>query len=683
MGIFNFIFLNLVVGVSAWLLSRYFFYFESITDYFISFSIVFLSQIILTLQLLGVFNSLYLKNIFMLNLCILLIVYLIIKMSKRKAGDNLGNRFKSTINNLKLNKLDICILSIILGFALVKFIINLVNPPFGWDCLNYHFTFPVEWLKNGNLDVPIVVSDDFAPSYYPVNGSLFFFWLILPFRSVFLADLGSFPFFILSGLAVYAVSKKIGLDRRLSFYATALFLLIPNFFKQLEIAYVDIMVCALFLITVYYILKLNDSFQLKNIILAGISIGLLTGTKTLALLYSITLFLAVCYLCVLKIKKKGVIYGLIFLALIVLGGGFSYIRNFLWTGNPLYPIDVQLLGKTIFRGVIDRVNYSAHFVSGDYKISKILFHEGLGLQTLLFILPGMLCGLLVSFIKEKRKLSLFRAYFFCLPFILWFIWRYIIPLANVRYFYPALAVAMIIGFYIFSSLKISLKIIQFLTVICVFASLTELSGHMELFVSLILSAILFVILYKNYSKFISVIPIAFILFIIILPFLEEDYVKNEFARYKNTPFWKEACSAWYWLNEHTWYNNISYVGRPVPLPLYGSRFKNNVYYTSVNNIHPAKIHFFKNSRYTWGYDFKLCHQNYEAENNYRDKANYQLWLNNLKVKKTDYLFIYSLHQIKDIEFSMEDKWASSHPKVFDLVFKNDSIHIYKIKNGKK
>jgi hypothetical protein len=645
-------------------------------DSLISWFIVYLAQIVLGELILGILGILYLKNVILLNLAIFLITWLITR--NKPVSYNL-NEAKTTFLRFLENKIVLFCLSIVLSFSLVKISINLMNPPFGWDNLNYHFTFPVEWLKHGNLDTPIIVSDDPAPTYYPINGNLFFLWLIFPLKNVFLADLGQVPFFILAFLALFGISRRMNLNRELSFYAATLFLIIPNFLKQLEIAYVDVMVCALFLTGLFYTLKLNSRFQLSSVILAAISMGLLIGTKTLALVYSLPLFLAIFYLCMLNIKERGLVYLLIFMFLLILFGGFNYIRNFIWTGNPLYPIDIQIFGKTIFKGVVDRINYSIHFLPEDYRISKLLFHEGLGLQTILFILPGSLLSLPLIFIKAKKTPFSVRLYFLAtLPFILYLIWRYVIPLANTRYLYPALAVGVIMGFYPVNLLKVPLKFISTLVVICVLTSASELAGHKELFVSLMSGLTLFFLLIKKLLRMRFIILI-FLTSLIILPFLESDYRKNEYRRYKNTPFWQDSVSAWIWLNDNTWQDNICYVGRPVPFPLYGSGFKNNVYYVSVNSVEPAKLHFFKNSRYIWDYDFETCHKNYEAENNYRGKANYKIWLSNLKRRNTDYLFVYSLHQIKGIKFPVEDGWARLHPEAFEPVFSNNTIHIYKIR----
>jgi hypothetical protein len=200
--------------------------------------------------------------------------------------------------------------------------------------------------------------------------------------------------------------------------------------------------------------------------------------------------------------------------------------------------------------------------------------------------------------------------------------------------------------------------------------------------SIILTCLLFFLLLPL-IKYIQQRKIAISIFLICaLILLEKDYIKNEYPRYikmvRYSGFWPDATEAWNWLNSNTTGNNIAYVGRPVPFPLYGTNFKNNVYYVSVNTIDPVKLHYFPNSRYRWGYDFLGLHKNLEEKGNYRSSADYSIWLNNLMKRKTDYLFIYSLHQTEEIAFPMEDKWAKAHSDKFFPIFSNETIHIYKI-----
>lgn len=715
--------MNFIVGISTFLLVSKVFRINVLTDFLISCCIIYFSQIVFSELILGLFNCLYLYNVFLLNVLILLIVWLVTRNTNsvftplEKERSSL-TRFKlasskEALREILENKTAFFLISIILIFSTVKLGINLVNPPFGWDSLNYHFTFAVEWLKNANLNLGITISDDPSPPYYPINGSLLYLWLMLPLKNVFLADLGQVPFFCVAFLAVFSLARKVGLSRDKSFYAAAIFFIIPNFFKQLSIAYVDVIVAALFFTSAVCLFLLNSQFCWRHIVLFSMSLGLLIGTKTIALPYSLILLLPFGYLSLKNIKKWYLLLLSIFIITVL--GGFSYIRNFVDTGNPFYPLDFKILGHSVFKGVMDSNIYRAHFKIEDYKITKLLFHEGLGLQSLLFVLPGVFLGLPVLIIKRKKNIDLKLAYFFVIPILVYLIYRYVIPLANTRYLYPMLGISIIIGFYVFDCLKMPKKVLQVLVVISAISSCFELAKRQELATSILLTLLFFLSLLwrkshkviadhayggsrlwregdflgkyikkslKNFANPIFVYCLIIILLSVLFA-LQRNYIKNEFPRYKKmvkySGFWVDATDAWLWLNRQTCGNNIAYVGRPVAFPLYGESFKNNVYYVSVNRTDPAKLHYFKNSRYSWGYDFLSLHQNLENKDNYRGNADYSVWLWNILRRRTDYLFIYSLHQTKETIFPIEDRWAKEHPEIFKLVFENKTIHIYKVK----
>ncbi|MDD5044283.1 MAG: hypothetical protein PHU91_03010 [Candidatus Omnitrophica bacterium] len=681
LDIIKFIILNLFVWFSASRLAKKFS--RSFTlDYVITFILFFASQVIITELALGILGKLFFPNLFVLNALICALIYF---------WDRRNIRTKSQMGHTETelfeNKTVLFCLAFILGFGLVKLYINLINPPFGWDSLNYHFTFAVEWLKHGNLNVPITINDDPSPTYYPINGSLLYLWLILPFKNVMLADLGQLPFFILAFLATFSIAKKLELTDEYAFFASALFLLVPNYFKQLSIAYVDVMVAAWFLTALYYLFLLREQLSLKNALLFGIAIGLLIGTKTLAITYAALLVLPFLFLILKRSAlKKSFSLLACFIAGIILCGGFAYIRNFIQTGNPLYPLDVKMFGVNIFRGVEPKAALLIHFKPGDYAISKILFHEGAGGGVLLFLLPALFLALPLVWLKKRKDTGLFLGYFLVLPLLMFFAWRYAVGLPNTRYLYPLLGIGFLAAFYTLKTMGIPRIIVRIFVILCVISSLFELARHAELGISMGLSFLLLfvIILMRKFwkgklSSGSGYIFLACIIFVFAFAAVQDNYKQNEYSRYvKNSPFWEDATLAWEWLNDHTGSDNIAYVGRPVPFPLYGGNFKNNVYYVSVNKTEPVKIHYFANSRYEWGFDFESLQKTLEEPNNYRGNADYRVWLNNLMKKNTDHLFIYSLHQTKDIIFPMEDKWANQHADRFNLVFANENVHIYKI-----
>ena len=681
----KFLLMNLIVGITSFLVVYKLFRIRNFIDSLILLFLSFFAQIISTQLLLGIFGALYLRNVMLLNFAILLLIAVFTKergssFSFIGVKDSLRHSLESKITSFGV--------SLVLGFVIVKLFFNLINPPFGWDSLNYHYTFPVEWIKSALLNNPLVVSDDPFPAYYPLNGSLFFLWLIFPFKSAFLADLGQLPFFVISFLGIFSICRKLKLDKEYSFFSAILFVIIPNFFKQLQIGYVDIMVGGVFIAAVNFLIALKEDFNLKNTIIFALALGIFTGIKTTCLPYSIFLLLPFLYLLFMANKfsfLKRIASLFLVISIVLVFGGFSYIRNLFLTGNPFYPLEVMLFGNPVFRGVIDKATFIARREEGGDSLSKLLFHEGLGIQSILIILPATFVAFFVNFLKNKDK-DFLKNYLMLLPLFLYLIYRYVLPLPNSRYLYPMLAIGICAGFYCLNSLKVPLKKIRVIASIFILASVFDCARRIELGISFAASLLFLVILslILKYEKLWNILfskrsIFAFAIFtLIIMKILFLDYQKNEYARYiKNSRYWPDATKAWAWLNDNTKGNNIAYVGRPVPFPLYGTNFKNNVYYVSINSQDPIQLHYLKHSRYRWD-SAENMHNSFEDKGNYRGNADYSAWTNNLDRRKTDFLFIYSLHHTREIIFPVEEKWAEENPDRFKPVFNNETVRIYRL-----
>lgn len=671
-----FIILNLFVIFSARIIiKRFFNNFHILDKILIGFSIA-LAQIVLSEQILGVFSILTLLNLIITNFLIFLLLIIFCRrgISQAPVGDRMEINFSFSEDKVVLFGF-----SILAGFVVVKVFLNLINPPFGWDSLNYHLTFPVEWLKHKNFYTPITINDDPTPSYYPINGGLFYLWLILPFKNVYLADIGQLPFYIISLIAVFAIARRIGLDKKISYLATIIFGIIPNFMKELEIAYSDIMMACIFLLAVYSLLVLRKKFRWSIFSLSVVNLGLLLGTKTAGLPY---VGILVMYLLYLLIKNKGIkksCYGFILLLVgLIIFGGYGYIRNYILTGNPFYPLDVIYFGKRIFKGVVPISSYRAHWGPYDFNYKKLFFSEGLGAQFLILIFPSMFLAPVLA--VKKRKFQ----FIFILPLLLFLTFRYVIPQLWVRFLYPYLGIGTVVGFWVLNQMNLKQKVLDIICLLFILTSVGEIAGHMELICGLIISIIIFIASFMviKYNLLLKINPriyiLCFIMIIVALIIGERFYLDQEYLRYvTDSPYPEEETLAWKYLNDIIPEEgaNIAYVGRPLPFPLYGTRFKNNVFYVSVNEKEPF-LHSYENSYYRWTSDYNQRHKMMRENGNYRGNASYDIWLKNLKAKNTNYLFIYALHEITS--FPMEDDWAKSHPEVFHLIFSNSLVHIYKI-----
>ena len=674
-----FLLMNSIAGYTALLIVNKVLRFRDTYEALACGFLIYLSQIVIIETALGMLNLLYLKNVFMVNLAFLLLALFFTK----KSGFSLGfNNLWPAIKQLLKNKIILSASSIILGFALVKILINLTNPPFGWDNLSYHFAFPVEWLKHGNLDTPITICDDPSPSYYPINGSLYFLWLMLPFKNVFMANLGQAPFFILAFLAIFNICRKIRLSEEISFYAAGLFIITPNIFKQLEIAYVDMMLAALFLTGLNFLISFYQNRNFKSFLGWSLSFGLLLGTKTSAILYGAPLILFFAFCLLSKRGRDSVLYALLFIFLSFMLGGYSYIKNFILTANPLFPAEITLLGKKLLPGVMPFASYRNQWTAQEFNLEKLLFHEGMGGQFIVLGFPALLFSFLFAAFKPKNK-SIPEIFLLLLPQILYLIFWFFMPQLWVRYLYPCFAASFIAAFYILNKIKTPLIAIRIFVIICFLASAFELAGHAELLASLVASVLIFFAL-TLLLKFKSLLKIGLIFIAILLMILAKlsgNYDKTEFRHYlTNSPFLAEDRQAWFWLNANTSGDKIAYAGEPLVLPLYGENFKNDVFYVSVNSVNPIKLHFFPKAKYIWNKDSWLRHKSLEEKGNFRENPDFQIWLSNLKNMQINYLVTYSLRKIKDkTAFPIEDEWAQAHPENFLPVFTKTIVNIYKVK----
>ncbi|MDD2679583.1 MAG: hypothetical protein PHO03_02110, partial [Candidatus Omnitrophica bacterium] len=367
---------------------------------------------------------------------------------------------------------------------------------------------------------------------------------------------------------------------------------------------------------------------------------------------------------------------------IFLLGSFSYIRTFLTTGNPFYPVKIAILGKEIFPGFIDKDAFSNLFVRwSDFNLAEMFFSEGLGVQFIAFILLATFIPLLtLLFLRKRYNFNAETTALFCIPPVMFFLYFLVIKAYWVRYIFPYLGIGIIAAFLFFDKFKWGKKYITLLGFVCIFSSAAELAHRNELIISLSASVLIFILLLILRKRILSGYPHLFnwksaaLVTIIILAglyFLNSKYGRDELRLYSKPAKGKEAVQkdlglAWNWLNENTGSGKrVAYTGRSEVYPLFGTRLKNRIFYISTN-AKPALPHYF-------------------SDGLYRKEKDFTAWSENLKKEKIDYFFAALPFDVNNEssnkkEFPIEDQWALSHPELFRQVFQNSLVHIYEVKH---
>jgi len=238
-------------------------------------------------------------------------------------------------------------------------------PPTGndYDSLVYHLAVPAQWLRSGRIGE---LRFDHH-SYFPLVGEMLYM-LGLGVRGPVFAKLFHWAMFVLGAGVLIHLGKRAG-GKTAGLWAAVLFVTLPMAGAEATTAYVDLTfsafawaATALFCEALFF--APNDAHRRTDWIGAGAFCGLCIGSKYLGWL--VLGFLGLWLLGSVARKREKPL-ALAWLALPALAlGGFWYLRNWAWTGNPVYPFAYGIFGG---RGWTKPM---AH----DYDVSQAIYGFG-------------------------------------------------------------------------------------------------------------------------------------------------------------------------------------------------------------------------------------------------------------------------------------------------------------------
>ena len=237
-----------------------------------------------------------------------------------------------------------CLAALVIANILLAWV-----PPVSRDALTHHLAIPKLYLQNGGMfEIPYI-----SFSYYPMNLDLLYM-VPLYFGNDILPKLIHFAFALLTAWVVYGYLRR-RLNRTYAFTGALLFLSTPVIIKLSITVYVDL---GLIYFTTAAMLTLfrwiESGFELKYIIISAIFCGLALGTKYNGLVALCLFTLAIPVLVIrssggranYQAKSLGWAALYLFVALLVFSPWM--IRNYQWTGNPIFP-----LYKKVFKSLGD------------------------------------------------------------------------------------------------------------------------------------------------------------------------------------------------------------------------------------------------------------------------------------------------------------------------------------------
>ena len=251
--------------------------------------------------------------------------------------------------------------AIVLAFgalALANVAWALLSPFNHIDDFSYHLVFPVDWMQSQSLVDRLIPFGNHAASYQPKNIELLFTSILLTmgqFEALALVQLG---FLVASSIAVYDLLRLAGLPHRASLIGCLPILATPVAAQFLDSGYTDFAYAFLTLMAIDTIVSLRLRPSTALWVEFWVVLGVFMGTKSFAIVMTLLLLLPLAIVLlaqkgrlVVGIGGRGIALGAgITLGAWLLAGGWWYVRNMLATGNPIFPMEVNLFGFEMFDG---------------------------------------------------------------------------------------------------------------------------------------------------------------------------------------------------------------------------------------------------------------------------------------------------------------------------------------------
>jgi hypothetical protein len=220
------------------------------------------------------------------------------------------------------------VLATLIGFRMLLHVWFL--SPSDVDAVSYHLPKIAEWVQRGAFTREMG-SDYCAP--FPAGFELIETWWVVFLHHDVLIEMAGVEFAVLAFLAVRLLAEGLGMSPRSAFLSATLYVLTPTFNVQSVACLNDAPVAALVLSLVAFVVTRAHP------ILLALPLGLVAGLKATGL-YTLSGWVVVAFLLRKQpFSRPASVRAVLPLAVIALAvGAFWYLRNFVWYGNPVYPV---------------------------------------------------------------------------------------------------------------------------------------------------------------------------------------------------------------------------------------------------------------------------------------------------------------------------------------------------------
>ncbi len=305
---------------------------------FIYFLLVAFAQIILSMEILSIFNLIKPCSFIFLNLLFLVAsLFVWIKNSKPLYRPNIVPELVKIKNALLKDKSLILLSAAFVFFIIITVIMCIFVPVNSFDAFSYHLARVPFWISNGNLNHFDIA--DSRMNVMPINSELLYTWVLLFLKKDWFLSGFSFCGYLLAVVALYNFLGELGYSTRKKLWVIFMFSSIASILAEASSTETDVIIGGLVLASLYLWFVYLKTENKMILYFSALSYAIAVGTKTpavMAIPACGVFMLATSYVC-----KKNEFYKPLlkfigfFIINFIVFSSYNYVLNFISYSNPL------------------------------------------------------------------------------------------------------------------------------------------------------------------------------------------------------------------------------------------------------------------------------------------------------------------------------------------------------------
>ena len=228
---------------------------------------------------------------------------------------------------------------------------QLYAEPLGFDATSAYLPTAAHWIQEGSL----WGITDWVPGFFfgatPGNGTVILLAALLPWDNDFAAHFAMYPFVALTALAIYALAREATAPPPAAALLGVMLTAAPVVvYPGLRDALLDPVLYSAFAAGLLFLLRHHRTDETSDLLLAGLALGIAFGAKFYgftAVPIVVTVW-AIARFWSLVPAATVARQAAILIAPVAVFGAFWVARNWVETGNPAYPVQVEVAGVEIF-----------------------------------------------------------------------------------------------------------------------------------------------------------------------------------------------------------------------------------------------------------------------------------------------------------------------------------------------